>query len=164
MAENVTCLGCWYGLGRYSFFQSALNGTTLRGQIEPKRRSSQIFADSCRFLESKAFAKRRFSQKTANFLRKPQKTAGTRRRPQIGVRPLWFVPSSAAPKFGTLLVFQAHLLALKVVGCRRRKRVQMSANERRRAQRTPLCTNQNHYRVRKKGSFGNGVFSEKPIF
>ena len=34
--------------------QGALKGTNLRGQTEPKRRFSQIFADSRRFLENKA--------------------------------------------------------------------------------------------------------------
>ena len=36
------------------------------------------------------------SEKTADFRRKPLKTAGTRRKPQIGVCPLRFVPLSAA--------------------------------------------------------------------
>ena len=77
-------------------FQGALKGTNLRGQTEPKRRFSQIFADSRRFLENEAFGKSRFSQETADFRRKPQKTAGTRSKPQIGVCPLRFVPLSAA--------------------------------------------------------------------
>ena len=47
-------------------------------------------------ITNKAFGKRRFSQKTADFRGKPQKTTGTRRKPQIGVRPLRFVPLSAA--------------------------------------------------------------------
>ena len=94
--------------------QGALKGTNLRGQTEPKRRFSLIFADSRLFPENKAFGKRRFSQKTADFRRETaEKTAGTRRKPQIGVCPLRFVPLS---------------------------------------------------RVRKKGSFGKGVFSEKSIF
>ena len=76
--------------------RDALKGTNLRGQTEPKRRSSQMFADSRLFLGNEAFGKRRFSQKTAGFRRKPQKTAGTRRKPQIGVCPLRFVPLSAA--------------------------------------------------------------------
>ena len=82
--------------GTLAQVQAALKGTNLRGQTEPKRRFSQIFADSRLFPENKAFGKRRFSQKTADFRRKPQKTAGTRRKPQIGVCPLRFVPLSAA--------------------------------------------------------------------
>ena len=76
--------------------QGALKGTNLRGQTEPKRRFSLIFADFCRFLsfprkqsiwETQIFAEnRRFSQKTAE----------NRRNPQIGVCPLRFVPLSAA--------------------------------------------------------------------
>ena len=81
------------------YFRGALKGTNLRGQTEPKRRFSLIFADSRLFLENKAFGKCRFSQKTADFRREPQKTAGTRRKPQIGVCPLRFVPLSAAPYF-----------------------------------------------------------------
>ena len=47
------------------------------------------------------FGKRRFSQETADFHRNPQKAAGTRRKPQIGICPLGFVPLSAAlPKPG----------------------------------------------------------------
>ena len=45
-------------------------------------------------LEYKAFGKRRFSQETADSRKEPQK--GTRRKPQIGVRPFRFVPLSAA--------------------------------------------------------------------
>ena len=44
----------------------------LRGQTEPKRRFSQIFADFLQvrlFLESKASGKRGFWQETADFLR-----------------------------------------------------------------------------------------------
>ena len=82
-------------IGRF-LSQGALKGTNLRGQTEPKRRFSLIFADSRLFPENKAFGKRRFSQKTADFRREPQKTAGTRRKPQIAVCPLRFVPFSAA--------------------------------------------------------------------
>ena len=69
----------------------ALRGTNLRGQTKPKRRFLQRFSlifgrFSCLFLENKAF------EKTADFRREPQKTAGTRRKPQIGVCPLRFVP------------------------------------------------------------------------
>ena len=78
--------------------QGALKGTNLRGQTEPKRRFSLIFADSRRFLENEAFGKRRFSQETADFRRNPQKTAGTCRKPQIGGCPLRFVPLSAPLK------------------------------------------------------------------
>ena len=77
-------------------FQGALKGTNLRGQTEPKRRFSLIFADSRLFLENDAFGQRRLSQKTADFRRKPQENAGTRRKPQIGVCPLRLVPLSAA--------------------------------------------------------------------
>ena len=80
----------------YTSSQGALKGTNIRGQTEPKRRFSLIFADSRLSLENKAIEKRRFSQKTADFRRKPQKTAGTRRKLQIGVCPLRFVPLSAA--------------------------------------------------------------------
>ena len=59
-------------------------------------RFSLIFADSRPFLENKAFGKRRFSQKTIDFRRKPLIFAGNRRKPQIGVCPLRFVPLSAA--------------------------------------------------------------------
>ena len=88
-------------LQRHYKNQGTLKGTNLRGQTEPKRTFSLIFADFCRFsffLENKAFGKRRFSQKTADFRRKPQETAGTRRKLQIGVCPLRFVPLSAALK------------------------------------------------------------------
>ena len=79
--------------------QGALKGRAEGDKPSPNadfRRFSQIFADSRLSLENKAFGKRRFSQETADFCRKPQKTAGTRRKPQIGVRPLRFVPLSAA--------------------------------------------------------------------
>ena len=88
-----------HSFGAFFENQGALKGTNLRGQTEPKRRFSQIFADFCRFSSfprNKAFGKRRFSQKTTDFRRKPQKTAGNRRKPQIGVCPLRFVPLSAA--------------------------------------------------------------------
>ena len=78
--------------------QGGLKGTNLRGQTEPKRRFSlilQILAFF--FLENEAFGKRGFSQKTADFRRKPQITAGTRRTPQIGVCPLRFVPLKRGP-------------------------------------------------------------------
>ena len=84
-------------------FQGALKGTKLTGQTEPKRRSLQIFADfadSRLCLENKAVEKRRVSQKTADFCRKPQKTTGTRRKWQIGVCPLRFVPLSVALTLG----------------------------------------------------------------
>ena len=45
--------------------------------------------DSLIFLENESLGKRRFSQETAE-------TAGTRRKPQIGVCPLRFVPLSTA--------------------------------------------------------------------
>ena len=67
--------------------QGGLKGTNLnlRGQTEPKRRFSLILADFLLLLEDKAFGKHRFAQKTA----------GTRRKPQIVVRPLRFVPGTA---------------------------------------------------------------------
>ena len=54
-----------------------------------------------------------FSQKTADFRRKPQKTAGTRSKPQIGVCPLRFVPSSAAldPEGPAIEKIQSRLIA-----------------------------------------------------
>ena len=62
--------------------QGVLKGTNLRGQTEPKRRSSLSFADSRLFLENKAFGEtqifaenRRFSQETAENSRNLQKTA-----------------------------------------------------------------------------------------
>ena len=95
--------GCLFAIQRLStktngmiISQGTLKGTNLRGQTEPKRRFSLIFADSRLFIENKAFGKRIFSQKTTDFRRKLQKTAGTRRKPQIGVCPLRFVPLSAA--------------------------------------------------------------------
>ena len=72
--------------------QAALKGTNLRGQTEPKRRFSLIFADSRLFLENEAFGKRRFSQKTADFRRKPLIFAGNRRN-----RRLAFVPLGSSP-------------------------------------------------------------------
>ena len=90
--------------------QGALKGTNLRGQTEPKRRFSMIFADSRLFLENKAFGQRRFSQKTADFRRKPQKTGGTRRKPQIGVFPLRFALDTClnSPLFSSLSVHGLH--------------------------------------------------------
>ena len=73
--------------------QGALKGTNLRGQTEPKRRFSQIFADSRLFLENKAFGKRRFSQKTLIF-------AGNRRKPKEPAenRRLACVPLGSSPQ------------------------------------------------------------------
>ena len=59
----------------------ALKGMNLRGQTEPERRFSLIFAASRLFLENKAFGKRRFSQETAENRRNPQKTADWRLSP-----------------------------------------------------------------------------------
>ena len=56
---------------REALSQAALKGTILRGQTEPKRRFSLIFADSRLLLENKAVGKRRFSQKTADLRRTP---------------------------------------------------------------------------------------------
>ena len=67
-----------------STHHGALKGANLRGQTEPNadfRRFSLIFADSCLFLENKAFGKRRLSQKTAENRRNPQKTADWRVSP-----------------------------------------------------------------------------------
>ena len=65
---------------------SALQGTN--------RAQTQISADCrCRFL---AFSWKTKHLGSADFRRKPQKTAGTRRKPQIGVCPFRFVPLSAA--------------------------------------------------------------------
>ena len=61
--------------------QGALKGTNLRGQTEPKRRFSLIFADSRLFPENKTFGKRIISQNIANFRRTPQKTADWRLSP-----------------------------------------------------------------------------------
>ena len=86
---EAVCVKCSTG-------QGALKGTNLRGQTEPKRRFSLIFADSRLFQENKAYGKRRFLQKATDFRREPQIFAGTCRKPQIGVCPLRFVPLSAA--------------------------------------------------------------------
>ena len=59
---------------------------------EPKRRFLQIFAPN----KKKRSIWEMLSQKTADFCRKSQKTAGTPRRPQIGVCLLRFVPLRAA--------------------------------------------------------------------
>ena len=57
------------------FFQGALKGTNLRGQTEPKRRFSLIFADILAFSwKTKHFG-------NADFRRKPQIFAGNRRKP-----------------------------------------------------------------------------------
>ena len=64
-------------------YKGALKGTNLKGQTEPNRRFSLVFADSYRFsrlfLENKAFGKRRLSQRTADVRRKLQKS-GTFKR------------------------------------------------------------------------------------
>ena len=83
--------------------QGALKGTNLRGRTEPKRRFSQIFADFCRFSpfpRKQSIWETQIFAETADFPRKPQIFAGTRRKPQIGVCPLRFVPLSAAPNIG----------------------------------------------------------------
>ena len=73
------------------FSQGALKGMNLRGQTEPRRRFSQIFADVCRFspliLEKKHLG-------NADFRRKPLIFAGNRRKPQEPAenRRLAFVP------------------------------------------------------------------------
>ena len=92
---ELSCVFKFQGLGNFQphrsqdFAQGALKGTNLRGQTEPFRRFSLIFADSRLFLENQALGKRRFSQETADFRRKLQKTAGTRR--------LAFVPLGSSP-------------------------------------------------------------------
>ena len=82
-------------------------GVTARvchqGHIEPKHRFSQLFTDSRFSTENEAFGKRRFSQETVDFRRNLQKTSATRRKPQIGVGPLRFVPLSAALSSSHLL-------------------------------------------------------------
>ena len=79
---------CFQVLDYIACIQGALKGTNLSGQTErPNADFRQISADSRLFLENKAVGKRRFSQKTADFCRKPQNSAGTRRKPQIGVCP-----------------------------------------------------------------------------
>ena len=90
----------------------------LTGQTEPKRRFSQIFADSHLLLENDAIGKRRPSQKTADSRRNPQKS-GTRRKPQktgarrnplIGVCPLGLLPLSAAPMFLSSLAWPSYII------------------------------------------------------
>ena len=73
-----------------SSFQGALKGTNLRGQTEPKRRFSLIFADFCRF---SPFPRKR------SIRRKPQIFAGNRRNPQKTAenRTLAFVPLGSSP-------------------------------------------------------------------
>ena len=65
-------------------FQGVLKGTNLRGQTEPKRSFSLIFADLCRFAfprkqrvwEMQTFAEnRRYSQESAENRRNLQKPA-----------------------------------------------------------------------------------------
>ena len=72
-------------LPKIKSIQVTLKGTNLRGQTEPKRRFSQIFADFRPFLENKAFGifaeNRRFSQEPAENRRNSQKTADWRLSP-----------------------------------------------------------------------------------
>ena len=77
---------------RSKTIRARLRGRTRRGQTEPKRRFSLIFADSRLLLETKHLGFTDFRRKPADFRRKPQRTAGTRRKPLIGVCPLGFVP------------------------------------------------------------------------
>ena len=83
--KKLACRGLRVGPSKS---QGALKERNLLGQSEPKRRCLLVFAGSRHSLGSKAFGKLRFSQNTADSCRKPQKTAGTRRKPQIGVCPL----------------------------------------------------------------------------
>ena len=85
--KNITCPTNVYP-NYFKLPQGALKGTNLRGQTEPFFRLLLIFCRSG-VLENKAFGKCRFSQKTADFRKNPQK-------PQIGVCPLRFIPLSAA--------------------------------------------------------------------
>ena len=77
--------------------QGALKGINLREQTEPKHRFSMIFADfadSGNCQENKSFGKCSLSQKTADLHRISLKTAGTRRKPQIGFCPLRLSPQA----------------------------------------------------------------------
>ena len=96
------------------FCQGALKGTNLRGQTEPKRRFSLILADFRWFSpfpgkqsiwEAQIFEEnRRFSQETT----------GTRRKPQIGVCPLRFIPARAALFWGVFCLSCRFLRVPKV--------------------------------------------------
>ena len=81
------------GGAQFTTVRERLQGTNPRGQTEPKRRFSLIFADSRLFLENKAFGKRRFPQKivagTTENRRNLQKASDWR-------LPLKCVPLSAA--------------------------------------------------------------------
>ena len=72
--------------------QGALKGTNLRGQTEPKRRFSLIFADSRLFLETKHLG-------NADFRRNPLIFAENRRKSQEPAenRRLAFVPLGSSP-------------------------------------------------------------------
>ena len=72
-------------------YQGALKGTNLRGQTEPKHK---IFADFCRlaFPRKQSIRETQISQKTTE----SQIFVGNRRKTQIGVCFLRFVPLSAA--------------------------------------------------------------------
>ena len=79
-------------------------GDTPKGT---NRAQMQIFADSRRFSLILAFSWKAKHLGNADFRRKPQilagkpqKTAGTLRKPQIGVCPLRFVPLKRRPKKG----------------------------------------------------------------
>ena len=67
------------GLGHFLFFSGRAKGTNLRGQTEPKRRFSLIFADSCRF---SPFPRKESIREAQFFAEKLLIFAGNRRKPQ----------------------------------------------------------------------------------
>ena len=89
-----------HGVSLKIILQGALKGTNLRGQ---NRAQTQIFADSRRFSLIFAFSWKTEYLGNVDFRRKPQKTAGARRKPQIGVCPFRFVPLCAALILGAAL-------------------------------------------------------------
>ena len=99
LGERLSFLfpGLWKESGR-------VKGTNLSRQT--------IFADSRLSYKNKAFGKRRFSQKTADFRRKPQIFAETRRKLQIGVLSPWVSPLQHGPKENNPCTFGAYLVCL----------------------------------------------------
>ena len=75
--------------------QAALKGTNLRGQTEPKRRFSLILADSRLLPEKEALG-----------------SADFRRKPQIGVCSLRFVPLSAAQIGDKMITYLTFILQM----------------------------------------------------
>ena len=90
--------------------QGALKGTNLRGQTEPKRRFSLILLILAVSWKTKHLG-------IGDFRRKPQKTAGTRSKPQIGVCPLRlrFVPLSAALEMTDQTQPNVHQISTRVM-------------------------------------------------